>query len=193
MFKANVKRAIVSRSYQNVPKTDPEDNLQSQEDVDASVIARNSEQTSTTTQKMILLTVFIIASCVLAVWILITTNTPKFQSRPCTKPAVRREWRQLNNTEKSNYISAVKCRQTYPSVTTGVGRLSDDIPWVHRRMNQDSKSKVDGDRSSWLTRIQYTIQLYFYHGIAIFFIFTKDICKISVNTLESCRTYHDCR
>lgn len=54
--------------------------------------------------------------------------------RHCTELAIRREWRQLNDTERASYISAVKCLQTHPSKTTSVGRRSDDFPWLHRQM-----------------------------------------------------------
>jgi hypothetical protein len=90
----------------------------------------------------------VVLAVILLICLGLTTSifvSSKLSSRPtrrCTSsPQVRREWRQLNEPEKSHYIDSVKCLQQYSSITTGIGHLSDDFAWVHRQMNLLSKYK----------------------------------------------------
>ncbi|KZZ99247.1 putative domain, di-copper centre [Beauveria brongniartii RCEF 3172] len=62
------------------------------------------------------------------------STAPRHSRHACTSLSLRREWRQLNSTEKTAYIVAVKCLQEFPSELTGIGRRSDDFPWVHRHV-----------------------------------------------------------
>ncbi|RPA75967.1 Di-copper centre-containing protein [Ascobolus immersus RN42] len=65
--------------------------------------------------------------------------TPDVPSTPlipaaCNNPIVRKEWRSLTNTEKANYINAVKCLTTTPSIATSIGgaiNRFDDFQGVH--------------------------------------------------------------
>ena len=50
----------------------------------------------------------------------------------CSKPVTRREWRELSEPEKSEYLAAVKCLATRPSKLDNNGTLYDDFPWVHK-------------------------------------------------------------
>lgn len=50
----------------------------------------------------------------------------------CKNPSQRQEWRQLNATEKTGYIDAVKCLHSQPSSRHPYGQLSDDFPWAYR-------------------------------------------------------------
>lgn len=60
--------------------------------------------------------------------------------RKCTKPAIRREWRQLSTSEKFDYITAVKCLHEIPSQLNSLGKLSDDFSWVHIKIGSYCKS-----------------------------------------------------
>jgi len=125
--------------YPDLSQKDFEECQERHESVDLLLSSEKFEKRVKTTYRIVLSTLFVTICGIIAIWVLVSTYFSPSSSRPCSNPVVRREWRQLNTSEKSNYISAVKCLQTYSSITTGVGRLSDDFPWVHRRMNQYSK------------------------------------------------------
>lgn len=55
-------------------------------------------------------------------------------SQSCTSPATRREWRSLSHLEKDEYISAVKCLPTQPSILGFDHRLYNDFAFVHSRL-----------------------------------------------------------
>ncbi|KAF7856954.1 hypothetical protein EAF04_009714 [Stromatinia cepivora] len=52
----------------------------------------------------------------------------------CYSPAVRHEWRDLNQGEQANYIDAVKCLSTHASVLNLKGTWHDDFSWIHRHI-----------------------------------------------------------
>ena len=54
-------------------------------------------------------------------------------SSTCTDPVIRREWRDLSNVEKSDYIAAVQCLRNSPSRLALNQTLYDDFPYVHSR------------------------------------------------------------
>ena len=54
-------------------------------------------------------------------------------STACTNPVIRREWRYLSDTEKSDYIEAVQCLRSSPSRLGLNQTLYDDFPYVHSR------------------------------------------------------------
>lgn len=58
----------------------------------------------------------------------------------CTDPIRRREWRQLGDAEKTDYIRAVKCLHSLPSRVSGEGKISDDFSWVHGHLGGFSQS-----------------------------------------------------
>ncbi len=49
----------------------------------------------------------------------------------CRERAIRREWRTLKDSERIEYLRAVKCLHDLPSRLNKEGILSDDFPWVH--------------------------------------------------------------
>lgn len=52
-------------------------------------------------------------------------------SERCHSPSVRNEWRSLNQTQQNNYITAVKCLMTLPSVFEQQTSIYDDFVYVH--------------------------------------------------------------
>ena len=54
-------------------------------------------------------------------------------STACTNPIIRREWRDLSDTEKGDYIQAVQCLRSSPSRLGLNQTLYDDFPYVHSR------------------------------------------------------------
>ena len=54
----------------------------------------------------------------------------------CTDPAIRREWRDLKDAEKSSYIAAVQCLRNSPSRLGLNQTLYDDFPYVHSRTGE---------------------------------------------------------
>lgn len=54
-------------------------------------------------------------------------------STACTNPTIRREWRDLSDTEKGDYIQAVQCLRSSPSRLGLNQTLYDDFPYVHSR------------------------------------------------------------
>ncbi|KAJ5184018.1 hypothetical protein N7492_001634 [Penicillium capsulatum] len=83
--------------------------------------------------------------------------SPVFDPRPssCLEPKLRREWRQLNGTEKFNYIQAVKCVHESPSRLHPDGRLTDDFPWSHRLIEHYAH-----DAAPFLPWHRYFIHIY---------------------------------
>jgi hypothetical protein len=49
----------------------------------------------------------------------------------CSNPILRREWRALSTSEKSEYLRAVQCLHDLPSGLGLGGKRSDDFPWIH--------------------------------------------------------------
>ena len=60
----------------------------------------------------------------------------------CTNPPIRREWRTLLEGEKQEYIRAVQCLATVPSVLEKNGTVWDDFDWVHEKIGQNCKCQV---------------------------------------------------
>lgn len=58
---------------------------------------------------------------------------PSLASITCTNPVIRREWRDLSDAEKSDYIGAVQCLRSSPSRLGLNQTLYDDFPYVHSR------------------------------------------------------------
>lgn len=54
-------------------------------------------------------------------------------STACTDPVIRREWRDLSDVEKGDYIAAVQCMRNSPSRLGLNQTLYDDFPYVHSR------------------------------------------------------------
>ncbi|TQV93218.1 ABC multidrug transporter [Cordyceps javanica] len=104
--------------------------------------------------RLVLGCVSIVASCIVIGTIALSASSSHPAAR-CKSPPLRREWRQLDTTEKSRYIEAVKCLQTFPSELTGIGRRSDDFPWLHRHV-----AKSIHDTSMFLPYHRYVLHLY---------------------------------
>ena len=54
----------------------------------------------------------------------------------CQNPEWRREWRSLSSTEKQNYITAIQCLLTIPSIVGLNQTLYDDFPWIHNHVGK---------------------------------------------------------
>ncbi|KAK4955267.1 hypothetical protein LTR10_007462 [Elasticomyces elasticus] len=52
----------------------------------------------------------------------------------CEKPAIRREWRELDAAGQVAFLEAVTCLVDTPSVLTGKGSVYDDLALVHRQI-----------------------------------------------------------
>lgn len=60
-------------------------------------------------------------------------------STACTDPVIRREWRDLSDVEKGDYIAAVQCLRNSPSRLGLNQTLYDDFPYVHSRNGEACK------------------------------------------------------
>ena len=60
-------------------------------------------------------------------------DTKLWTSTACSDPIIRREWRNLSDAEKSDYIAAVQCLRNSPSRLSLNQTLYDDFPYVHSR------------------------------------------------------------
>jgi len=123
-------------------------------DIESSLSLQNPEHLSLTTgidissksrtQKR---TRYVIASTIFVSLILLAIamvyNSSSFSSEKyprCLNPEKRLEWRDMNTTEQTEYIEAVKCLQQFPAQLFNIGRLSDDFPWLHRHVARESES-----------------------------------------------------
>lgn len=61
-------------------------------------------------------------------------------SAVCMDPPLRREWRSLDRKAKHDYIEAVKCLKTVPSLVGENQTLYDDFPWVHMHYGEYCRS-----------------------------------------------------
>ena len=61
------------------------------------------------------------------------TDSKPVVSTACTDPVIRREWRELSNAEKGDYIEAVQCLRRSPSKLGLNQTLYDDFPYAHSR------------------------------------------------------------
>jgi tyrosinase len=69
----------------------------------------------------------------------LAVSTPK-SNLSCTNPPVRREWETLSAGDKAQYIDAVKCLATKPSVVASLNTtLFDDFPRIHNALDEESK------------------------------------------------------
>lgn len=60
-------------------------------------------------------------------------DSESLTSTACTDPVIRREWRNLSDVEKGDYIAAVQCLRNSPSRLGLNQTLYDDFPYVHSR------------------------------------------------------------
>lgn len=74
----------------------------------------------------------------LAVFSSLVSAAPRIEERSaqCSKPLVRKEWRQLNVLEKGNYILSLKCMTLKPSKLQSIFPAAktrwDDFIAVHK-------------------------------------------------------------
>ncbi|KAJ9619133.1 hypothetical protein H2204_012780 [Knufia peltigerae] len=61
-------------------------------------------------------------------------------SGQCENPSIRREWRDLSDGEKMQYIGAISCLHETPSRLDPEAKLSDDFPWLHFHVGSPSES-----------------------------------------------------
>jgi hypothetical protein len=90
----------------------------------------------------VVVTALVVASLFVLPGLGANANKPAFDPQPssCTKPVLRREWRQLNRSEQASYTEAVNCLNKLPSKMHPHGRLSDDFPWSHRLIEHYGQS-----------------------------------------------------
>lgn len=128
----------------------------------------------------------LLAAAGLTIVVLLAISTaPRHSGQPCASPSLRQEWRQLNSTEKTAYIDTVKCLQGFPSNLTGIGRRSDDFPWVHRHVATSSKSVTE-------LRFGQTSQPYSpspVHDTALFLPYHRYLLHLYENSLRELCNY----
>ena len=54
----------------------------------------------------------------------------ELQKRACTNPVLRKNWNSATTSEQTNYVNAVKCLATKPSVLGTNATLYDDFTYV---------------------------------------------------------------
>ncbi|KAK6379302.1 hypothetical protein LTS17_006220 [Exophiala oligosperma] len=63
-------------------------------------------------------------------------------SGQCENPSIRREWRDLSDGEKMQYIGAISCLHETPSRLDPEAKLSDDFPWLHFHVGSPNHNTV---------------------------------------------------
>ena len=85
-----------------------------------------------------LLVVLLIATSIAAFMYAAKQRLSLISTTHCEVPRVRREWRTLSNSQKLDYINAIKCLQQRPSELDVGGSLYDDFPYMHRAVGHTS-------------------------------------------------------
>ena len=73
----------------------------------------------------------------------------------CLSAPKRREWRSLSRSEKTEYINAVQCLRTTPSVLSLPQTLYDDFPYVHMHVGNATH-----DTAGFLPWHRYFLHVY---------------------------------
>jgi len=60
---------------------------------------------------------FTVFFALLAILSPVVIASPAYEKKPCTKPAVRKEWRTLSTPEKTEWIRAVNVREADRSIS----------------------------------------------------------------------------
>lgn len=85
-----------------------------------------------------------------------TWQDQAIQSAPsCKNPSIRREWRELSEREKEEYIDAVQCLRAVPSELHPMRTLYDDFPWVHSHIGRSTHNSA-----AFLSWHRYFIHVY---------------------------------
>jgi tyrosinase len=73
-----------------------------------------------------------------------TQSQPKkaSQSKTCTNPTKRVEWRQMSSTDQQSYLNSVLCLKTKPSRINLTTSLYDDFSYVHFNLSKQSTSHL---------------------------------------------------
>ena len=82
-------------------------------------------------------------------------TTLKSSNPACTSPAIRKEWRSLNATEKHAYTDAVQCLHELPSIFGPNQTHYDDFPYVHMHFGN-----ITHDTAGFLPWHRYFIHTY---------------------------------
>ena len=73
----------------------------------------------------------------------------------CNSPSTRLEWRSLHDTEKHDYIQAVQCLRSIPSILSLPQSLYDDFPYVHMHVGN-----ITHDTAGFLPWHRYFVHIY---------------------------------
>ena len=60
----------------------------------------------------------------------------------CLRPTIRRAWRSLSRSEKTDYIIAVKCLTKTSSITPVSGTAHDEFAYVHSKIGSYCKPSI---------------------------------------------------
>ncbi|KAF2761943.1 monooxygenase [Pseudovirgaria hyperparasitica] len=98
----------------------------------------------------------------------------------CTKPQLRREWRDLSRADRKSYVAAVLCMKKKPSSIGLSTSLYDDFPWVHNKLTNEIHFVA-----SFLPWHRYFISIYEqalkgcgYSGVATYWDWTRDVASM---------------
>lgn len=81
-----------------------------------------------------IISILMVILCLAAGWMAgVFSKTLKVYPR-CKHLHVRRGWRSLSTPEKNDYIQAVRCLLSKPSITRPNGVLYNDYPYLHARV-----------------------------------------------------------
>ena len=68
--------------------------------------------------------------------------TSSTSTNVCLGPTIRREWRSLSRSEKTDYITAVKCLTKSSSTTPVGGTAHDEFAYVHSKTGSYCKTSI---------------------------------------------------
>ena len=109
----------------------------------------------------------------------------------CSDPPTRREWRGLKYAEKRDYIQAVQCLSSTPSIIKPEGTIFDDFSWVHMWVGRQCKHTLHHIYpwiAYWFNDQHITLH-HFFRGIGCFFAYMKLRWQRSANSKDNCRIF----
>lgn len=108
-----------------------------------------------------------------------SSTSPDRLKSSCTNPPVRKEWQTLSAEDQAEYIDAVHCLATKPSLVASLNTtLFDDFPRIHYAMDRQSEEAL---QRGWHVLIYVLV-----HFVASFLPWHRWFVHVYESALKDC-------